>query len=297
MPRDADQRAIKRAYRRLAREHHPDLNPEDDEAEERFKRLLAAFHVLSDPESRKLYDEFGFEGLKRDFDPKQARRRQRAKRRSDGRTEGDADLFADIFDGRSPLDTSHMRDFGGFDTSLERGRDLEADVTIDFLTAVRGGRATVRLPRDRVTVEVPEGTLDGDSVSYEGLGAEPVTDTGIPGDLKVTFRVDDHPRLRRDGLDLSLDVPVTVAEAINGADIEVPTPHGDLEVSVPAGVHTGSRLRLAGRGIRRGSDRGDFYAVVQVYTPDYVDDEIARAADILERGYSEPVRADLRLDE
>ncbi|MFW5968775.1 MAG: DnaJ C-terminal domain-containing protein, partial [Persicimonas sp.] len=294
-PRDADQRAIKRAYRRLAREYHPDLNPEDDEAEERFKRVLAAFHVLSDPETRDLYDDYGFRGLQADFEPSRAEKERARRERKRERTRADEEVFSDIFDGRSPLDASHMRDFGGFETSLERGRDLKADVTIDLVTAVAGGSIEVRLPDRRVEVTVPESVVDGDTVTYDSLGAEPVTDTGIPGDLHVTFRVEDHPQLRRDGLDLSLDVPVTVAEAVNGATITVPTPRGDMQVDVPAGVHTGTRLRLAGQGLHRDDDKGDLYVVIQVHTPDYVDDDIARAADELDRGYSEPVRRDLEL--
>lgn len=307
MPRDADQRQIKSAYRRLAREHHPDLNPDDPAAEEQFKRVLAAFHVLSDPTTRQRYDDYGFEGLRSDFNPRRSKKRTRHKaQRPDDRPKSEraassADtIFAEIFNGRSPLDSSHMNEFGGFDTSLERGQDLSADLTVDFLSAVRGGAAKVRLPNRSVTIDIPAGIADGQTLELRGRGGEPASEAGIPGDLSVTIHVSAHPLLRRDGLDLYLDVPLTVAEAVNGAEITIPTPHGSMEVEVPAGVHTGTKLRLAGQGVRLsaklgGPKEGDFFAVMQVYTPDYVDDEIRDAAETLTRGYSEDVRRDLEL--
>ncbi len=303
MPQDADQRQIKSAYRRLAREHHPDLNPDDPQAEERFKRVLAAFHVLSDPTARERYDDYGFEGLRSDFNPRrnEQRTRRENQRQKSERAASSADaIFAEIFDGRSPLDSSHMNEFGGFDTSLERGQDLSADLRVDFLTAVRGGTAKVRLPNRSVTIDIPAGIADGQTLELRGRGGEPVSEAGIPGDLSVTIHVTPHPLLRRDGLDLYLDVPLTVAEAVGGADITIPTPHGDMEVEVPAGVHTGTKLRLAGQGIHLsprlgGPKEGDFFAVMQVHTPDYVDDEIRDAAETLTRGYSEDVRRDIEL--
>ncbi len=277
---DADAQEIKAAYRRLAREHHPDLNPGDDGAEERFKQILAAFHVLSDPQARAKYDK----------------RRRRAARRDAPRQPDSADaIFADVFDGRSPFDTSHLRDFGGFDAAVERGQDLSADLNVDQLTAITGGTATVRLPNRTVDIDIPEGAQDGDVLEFRGQGGEPAARDGLPGDLTVTLHVKPHPRLRRQGLDLYLDLPITIPEAIGGATVTVPTPRGDLDVDVPSGVHTGTKLRLAEQGVRRGAKVGDFYAVVQVCTPDYVDEEIEAAAKVMAKGYSEDVRRDFKL--
>jgi DnaJ-class molecular chaperone len=301
VPRDADPKAIKSAYRRLARKHHPDVNPGDDQAEERFKKILAAFRVLSTPKTRRLYNEFGVEGLKSDFDPAHARRTQARRPPNEADDRGDADaIFADIFDGRSPFDTSHMRDFGGFDTSIdqsniEHGRHIAADLTIDFLTAVTGGPATVRLPHGNVEIDIPEGARNGDILERRGQGGEPSSKTGIPGDLTINLHVKPHRLLRRRGLDLYLDVPITFAEAVKGASIVVPTPRGEFDVSVPSGVHTSTKLRLGGMGVRRSGKVGDFFAVIQVYTPDYVDEEIQDAAELIERGYSEDVRKNLKL--
>lgn len=272
---------------------------------------MAAYRILSDSKTRKLYDRYGFEGLQSDFDPNQhdpnqgdthhSRRARQRRSRQYARQRAAADeIFADIFNGRSPFDTSHMRDFGGFDASFEQGdgehgQHLSADLTIDFLTAVRGGPATVRLPHQDLAIDIPEGAEDGDVLELRGQGGEPSSQTGIPGDLTINLHVRPHALLRRDGLDLFIDLPITFAEAVKGATVTVPTPHGDFDVDVPSGVHTGTKLRLAGQGVRRQGQQGDFFAIVQVYTPDFVDEEIEAAAETMERGYSEDVRKDLKL--
>ncbi|QDG51770.1 hypothetical protein FIV42_13735 [Persicimonas caeni] len=193
-----------------------------------------------------------------------------------------------------------MRDFGGFDASVdpqgaEQGQHLSADLTVDFLTAVRGGPATVRLPHHALDIDIPEGAQDGDVLELRGQGGEPPSQTGVPGDLTINLHVRPHELLRRNGLDLYMDLPITFAEAVKGAAVTVPTPRGEYEVNVPSGVHTGTKLRLAGQGVRRQGKEGDFFAVVQVYTPDFVDEEIEKAAEKMERGYSEDVRKDLKL--
>lgn len=254
---------------------------------------MGAYRILSDPETRRLYDDYGFEGLRSDFDPRTARNQGNTSQRHK-RAAAD-DIFSDIFDGRSPFDTSHMRDFGGFDASFEQGQHLSADLTVDMLTAIVGGPATVRLPHGDLDIDIPEGARDGDILELRGQGGEPATHTGVPGDLTINLHVRPHERLRRRGLNLYLDVPVTITEAIKGATIVVPTPRGDFEVRVPSGVHTGTKLRLGGQGVRREGRQGDFFAVVQVYTPDWVDEEIEEAAEVIGRGYSEDVRKDLEL--
>lgn len=295
MARDADRRTIKTAFRRLARKFHPDVNPDDPEAEEHFKKVLAAFRILSNPKTRRLYDEDGFEGLRGTTGSASSSDRpktSRAQRRAQSEA---ADIFADIFDGRSPFDTSHMTDFGGFNASLEHGSDLTATLSVDFLTAVRGGKASVRLPDRTVEVTVPEGAADGDILRLPGQGARPPVDTGTAGDLTIELSVRDHRLLRRDELDLYIDLPVTVAEAINGAEVRVPTPHGNFEVTVPSGVHSGTKLRLAGQGVRRGTQRGDFFAVVQIRTPDHIDQTARQAAEDLADCYIDDVRGDFEL--
>lgn len=311
VPRDADQETIKSAYRKLARKYHPDVNPNNQEAEDKFKQASAAFEVLGNPEKRKLYDEFGFDGLREGFDPEQARQYQRwqaqqggfggfggwGRSRTGGATGGGAtfqDIFGDIFGGRSPFDTSDFTNFGGFQAPA-RGRDWTAQVDIDFMTAIRGGQVELATDGRTLRVRLPAGVADGERLRLKGQGGSPPDTRGTPGDLLLDIRVQPHALLRRDGLNLSLDLPITIGEAILGARVKVPTPWGDYTVSIPEGVHSGARLRLRGQGIRRDSARGDFFVVVQIQTPEHIDDEIRQAAQTLERGYIDPVRKNLKL--
>ena len=291
---DADLRTIKSAFRSLAKETHPDLNPDDPDAEEQFKRVLAAFRVLSDSEKRRRYDKYGYDGLRSGFDPTE----ESSSRRDHGSDEDDdvGSVFSDIFDGRSPMDTSHMKDFGGFNIDIDSGRDLTADITIDFLTSVRGGAATVELPGETVEIDIPAGIEDGDTLVFKGEGAPATGVGGDPGDLRVGVTVDEHPVLSRDGLDLLLDVPVTMSEAIRGATIRLPTPHGEYDVTIPSGVDSGRKLRLEGLGIRTRTRTGDLFAVVRIHTPDQIDDTVREAADTLDDSYTVPVRRDLIIE-
>jgi DnaJ-class molecular chaperone len=284
---DSDARTIKSAFRRLAKQYHPDVNPEPD-AEERFKRILAAFKVLSDPERRAKYDQGGYSGQRT---PGGSHAQD-----SEGFDEDMGSIFADVFGGRSPMDTSHMQDFGGFDTSIDDGTDLSASVTIDFVTSVRGATRTVTLPGRAFEIDIPPGIEDGQTLRFEGRGAPAPATEGRDGDLLVTVEVEPHELLRRDGLDLLIDLPITMAEAIKGAKIRLPTPHGDFDVTTPAGVDSGRRLRLEGLGIRTGAQRGDLYAIVRIRTPDRDDDAVREAVETLENAYSVHVRRDLSID-
>ena len=308
--RTADEKEIKKAYRQIARENHPDLNPDEPESEARFKEASVAFEVLGNAEKRKLYDEFGIDGLRDGFDPEQARQFKQwgssggaggFRGRSQQWSPSDPafqDLFGSIFGGRSPFDTSDMRDFGGFYTGPATGRDLSAALTLDFLTAVKGGELDLRVMGKSIKVRIPAGAADGDTLRLKGKGGPPPEgapkDTK-PGDLMLQIKVDPHELLERAGLDLYLDLPVTVGEAVLGSKVAVPTPHGDFVVTIPEGVHSGARLRLKEKGVHRGKKKGDFYVIVQIHTPDLVTDEVRDAVTALDEGYSRPVREDLAL--
>lgn len=313
--KSADESAIKKAYRKIARENHPDLNPDDEAAEERFKRASHAFEVLGDPAKRKLYDEFGLEGLREGFDADQARQYQQWSSRGRGAAAGGRgqnvhwsgggqqsaefqDIFGSVFGGRSPFDTSDYTNFGGFNSGPLRGRDVEAALTLDFMTAVRGGEMELRVGNQNIKVRIPAGANDGDKLRLKGKGSP--APEGAPagsqsGDLLLSIRVKPHELLRRDGLDLHLDLPVSVREAVLGEKVQVPTPHGDYTVTVPSGVHSGAKLRLKGKGVHRGKKKGNFYVVVQIHSPDRVTDEIREAAEAMDDGYTEKLRADLEL--
>lgn len=332
---------IKKAYRKLARKHHPDLNAGNKQAEERFKEVSVAHDVLSDPARHKLYDEFGFEGLQSGFDPQQAREYRRwtesghgfSFRPEAGGFEGfgfegagsrgrrrrqaeDERTFADVL--------QQMFGGGGGETREEpRSADIEYPVEVDFLDALKGTQmaVTVRRPtvcpdckgsrrqgskactrcsgtgtieqRERLTVKIPPGVADGARVRVKGKGA--AGRRGV-GDLYFRVKVRPHPLIQREGNDLTIEVPVTVGEAIRGATIAVPTPTGRVQLKVPKGSQSGQRLRLRGRGVRdpKGGDAGDLYMRLMVQVPrNGGTEELEEAVEALERAYGEDPRAHL----
>lgn len=310
--RGADTDEIKRAYRQMARKYHPDVNPDDPEAEEKFKKASAAFEVLGDPEKREIYDEFGLEGLREGFDPEQARQYKQWQQASPGGGFGPGgqrvyrggaeasfqDLFGEIFGGRSPFDTSDFTDFGGFQTPV-KGRDITASLELDFVRAIEGGemQLAVQGRSQPMKVRVPPGVRDGERLRLRGKGGPPPQTPhgeGEPGDLFLEISVEPHPRVRREGLDLYMDVPITIPEAVRGTRVNVPTPWGEYAVTIPEGVDSGSKLRLKGQGVRRGGEQGDFYVVVQINSPGNVDESVRRALEQIDDAYEQEVRADLR---
>lgn len=295
--RDADADEIKQAFRDLARQYHPDRNPDDPRAEERFKEALAAFEILSNPQMRRRYDREGLDGIdspaKAGFRESDGMPDERGFWSAGGRNLGE--IFADILDGNTPFDISHFEDVAGFgasdsSSSGPAGKASRHDevrrMEVDFLDAVVGGDVPVELDGQVVRVALQPGTRTGDRLRVE---------RDEDGDLLIDVEVRGHDRLNRDGLDLSMDVPVTYGEAIRGGKIRVPTPEGDVRVDLPAGVDSGTRLRLAERGVRREGDRGDFYAVVRIVSPDDIDDDIDDALDRIEDAYSRNPRDEIDL--
>ena len=271
---------IKRAYRTLAKQHHPDVNPNDPVAEERFKRVSEAYAVLSDSEKRSAFDEFGEIALDPNFDAERARQANQA---FGGGFTGGApggggieDLFSNLFSrGGGPAGFR-----GG---PLRRaGPGLEADLTLDFSEAALGGeqRLTINRPTadggsrtDTVAVRIPAGVADGGQIRLRGKGGEG-HGGGPPGDLFARIRVRPHALFRREKRDLYIDVPITVKEAILGSKVDVPTLTGRITVSVPAGTDGGTKLRLRGKGVPSpsGGQAGDLFAVIQIKVPDDLDD-------------------------
>ena len=281
--KNADADAIRTAYRKLARENHPDLNPGDKAAEDRFKEMSEAYAVLSDAEKRAAYDEFGEVSLQAGFDAEAARAAQRGfgggfdAGGSEGFGVPFEDLLGSMFGGRG----------GARRARGWPGDDLELALELEFLEAARGVSKQISVTRpdaegqprvDRVTIRIPAGVDDGGRIRVAGKGGEG-RGGAPPGDLYVRVRIRPHPYFRRDGRDVLLDLPVTVGEAALGARIEIPTLEGRATVTVPAGCDSGRRLRLRGKGIAdpKGGARGDLYATVQIKVPVGLDAE-ARAA-------------------
>jgi len=276
---------IRKAYRKLARKYHPDVNPGDKAAEDRFKKISAAYETLSDPKKRKDYDEFGDEAASRNFDAEQARtyqnwqqtRQQRSSRFEDGPVEFD---FGDLFGGhRKPA----------------QGPDVLARVQMDLKQALEGGEVALDVPNQgTVRVRIPPGADNGSTIRVPGKGA-PGPRGGPPGDLVIECEVMPHPLLRREGLDLYMTVPVTLDEAYNGASIDIPTLDGPVRVKVPARSQGGSKLRLRGKGVKRKTETGDMVIVLDLRMPDKPDEALGEALRASASSYSTPVRKELML--
>jgi curved DNA-binding protein len=295
---------IKKAYKKLAQKLHPDKHPGDNKMETRFKAVNRAYQVLSDAKQRQLYDEFGEDALREGFDAEAARAYQRAARSGrvhgapggqgfsfedvfsgNGGPGGIGDLFGDLFSGGRPRARRGPR----------KGPDVASEVTVDFVSAVRGAELKLRVMEGggEVTVRIPAGAGDGDKVRVGGQGM-PSQGGGPAGDLILTIRVTPHPWFERRGLDLHLDLPISAGEAYRGAKVRVPTPEGDVTLTVPTHAQSGQQLRLPKKGVRRGGQHGDLYVRFLVKLPTTESKEIAAAVDALDQASGGDVRAGLK---
>ncbi len=290
VPRTATQDEIQRAYRKLARQHHPDVN-KDPGAEDRFKEISEANNVLSDPQTRRRYDAFGpdFRQVPGDVDP-EAFQRSRAGAGTGGAGQargagsdggfgtgvgGDLggidieDLLGGMFGGRA------SRGWGPIP-----GADQEAELELTVEEAFQGGRRSVTLQgpdgRRTLDVRIPAGVTNGQRIRLAGQGGHG-SDGGPSGDLYLVVWIAPHPRYRVEGRDLYVDLPLAPWEAALGTSVAVETPRGEMKVKVPAGTSTGKRLRLRGHGLPhpRGS-AGHLYAEVRIMVPAKLTDEERR---------------------
>jgi len=297
--RTATQDEIKKAYRKLAGELHPDKNPGNKKTETRFKAVNHANQVLSDPEKRKLYDEFGEDALREGFDADAVRAYRSATRGGRVRSPGGGVSLEDLFGGGMPGGGSgNIGDMFGdlFGGRARRGgpmkgSDLASEVHVDFVSAIRGAELRLRVQDggDEVKVRVPPGAGDGDHVRIAGHGA-PSESGGPPGDLLLTIRVDPHPHFERSGLDLYLDLPITVGEAFRGAKVRVPTAEGSVTLTVPKHAQSGQVARLKGKGVKRQSQQGDLYVRFEVKLPAKESAAIEKAVETLDNATEGDVR-------
>jgi curved DNA-binding protein len=267
VPRDADQDAIRRAYRKLARKYHPDLNSDHD-AEDRFKELGEAYEVLSDPEKRERYDRLG------------ANWRQQEQAEPDTNFE---DFFSDqgFETGGTRVefgDDLFERMFGGGGSGWRttgplRGHDREAVLELSLEDALEGGRRRLTLDHVDIDANFPAGVRDGQLIRLAGKGGAG-RDGGPPGDLYLRIGLKRHPKFGRRGTDdLDIDLPVTPSQAALGATVSVQTLDGTAQIRVPAGSSSGRRLRLRGRGLPKSrGGRGDLHAIVQIAVPKHLSD-------------------------
>ena len=360
--RGAPQEEIRKTYRKLARKYHPDINPGNKEAESKFKEISVAYDVLSDPEKRKLYDEFGEAGLAAGFDAEKARsyrQWQDQSARAGGAQEFDAGDLGDLFGDLGDIFGAGRRTRPG----PMPGQDIEAAMEIDFLDAVRGFQTSLTLQRpvsceschgtgtrpgsapttcpecrgtgsksvvqgplqfrqtcprcmgsgqlpgnpcaacagtgrvlrpETIRVNIPPGTENGKRIRLRGKGEAGIRG-GTAGDLYIVPRIRQHPLLTRSGRDLTMELPITVGEAIRGATVEVPTPVGTVKVKIPAGVQSGQRLRVKGKGVPAHGQppAGDLYLRLMVRVPK---EKVAHEAiEKIDQAYTEDVRKDVRL--
>lgn len=271
VPRSAGADEIRSAHRRLARQYHPDLN-KDPGAGERFNEVQRAYEILSDPEKRKKYDQFGdaaFEPGAGPGGPGGASGASWQEMDPEAMRDIFGDMFGDAFGGGTGGGRRRGR---GRAPRPTQGPDREFELALGFAVAANGGTEQLKLRSsdgsvETIDVKVPAGVADGSKLRVRGRG-ESGFHGGPRGDLILTVRVGAHPWFVRDGLDLSVDVPITIAEAALGATVEVPLLKGRVKLKVPPGTSSGAKLRVRGKGITdaKGAS-GDLYAVISIAAP------------------------------
>lgn len=271
--RTASAEDIRRAYRKLAKRFHPDLNPGKSDAERRFKDISAAYALLSDPEKKRKFDrgeidETGTPREERAFYHGFADAAGGDRYGPDARSAGFEDLeglFENLFTGNRRDQAFRMA-----------GGTLRLGLTVDFMEAARGARKRLSLPDGRtLDVEVPPGIEDGQSIRLKGQGL-PGIGGGPPGDALITIGVRPHPFFRRNGRDISLELPITLSEAVLGAKIRVPTIDGPVAMTVSRNANSGTVLRLKERGVSdpKGGKPGDQYVTLRIVLPERPDPEL-----------------------
>ncbi len=272
---------IKKAYRRIAKQSHPDLHPGDGAAEARFKAAGAAFELLKDPEKRARFDrgEIDASGQERpqertfyrDFAEQQDNPYRRGPRYEGF---GDAeDIFAEFM--RRQAGGQGQEQGRGRYSFRARGADAQYALEVPFLDAANGGSLRITLPGGgNLEVKIPKGVADGTTLRLRGKGG-PGHGGGAPGDAYVTLSITPHPVFRREGDDIAITLPITLYEAVLGAKVEAPTIAGPVKVTIPKGASSGQTLRLRGRGVSAaGRPAGDQRIELQLVMPKEVDDEL-----------------------
>ncbi len=285
--KNADEKEIKKAFRKLAKQYHPDANPDDPSSEQRFKEVNQAYEVLSDPEKRAQYDRFGpdfaryqgMQGQPGGFNPNGF----------GGQTYTNVDFgdsgFADIFDNI----------FGGFGsgggrtrvrTEAPTGRDIEQEVTISLREAYDGTTRQIVKGSRRINVNIPAGAANGTKVRLSGEGEQSMGIGGKSGDLYLVVQVEDDPQFTRDGDDLLVDVPVDMFTALLGGEVRVPTMQRDVKLKVPPGTQSGQKFRVGGKGmpnLRKKEQFGDLFARAMINVPKSLTEEQRRQVENLKQ--------------
>jgi DnaJ-class molecular chaperone len=298
--RDASAKEIKQAYRRLARRYHPDVNPGDVSAEQRFKEISEAYAVLGNPEQRQKYDRFGHQVFSGGFESPHTGGSGFGGFHTGNLkdffgakgnfAEGFSTIFEDLFGRGQPR--AHSTPY--------RGQDLEHTVNITFEEAIRGTTTEVQVIRrdggkEWLRVKIPAGVDTNSKVRLAGKG-EAGASGGPAGDLYIVTRVQPHAYFVRQGDDIICEVPVTLAEAMLGARVDIPTIDGKTTMTLPAGTQNGRKFRLRGKGVPhlKGEGRGDQYVTVKVVLPEVLDGYSRQLVEELDKRHPLQPRAQMR---
>ncbi len=324
VPRSASADEIKKAHRRLVRKFHPDVNKDNKDAEEKFKEAQEAYDVLSEPGKRQNYDQFGHAGVGASGAPggdagdvwdafrraQQGGQRGGTRGRAAGPTVSPEDLdnmgdFGDIFEqlfgGRGGGPGARPGAGGQRGPRMrptpppQRGQDVEHPVTLTFAQAARGTTLPLQISRDgkleTIDIKIPAGVKDGSRIRVRGKGQDAVG--AESGDLFIITHVHAHPYFRRDELDILLDLPISLYESVLGTKVEVPTLEGPVTLSIPPATSSGAKLRIKGRGVERGSEKGDQYCIIKIIVPKTLDEEDKKTIEKLAEKHPFNARADL----
>lgn len=259
VPRSASEADIRKAYRGLAKKMHPDVNP-DPKAADKFKKISAAYSLLSDKKMKAQYDRGQIDGQGQQQNPFAGRRGPNGQ--AGGFQGGGFDDMGDIFSSLFGMQMGGNR--GGARLRPKKGADIRFALTLDFAEAIKGGTKTVKMANGRqLKINIPKGTDSGTVLRLKGKG-DAGAHGGPRGDAKVDMTVRSHKYFSREGNTLRLDLPITLAEAVNGGKVTVPTPGGDISLKIPAGSSSGKTLRLKGKGIKG----GDMHVRLMIALPD-----------------------------
>jgi DnaJ-class molecular chaperone len=274
--RDATQDQIKSAYRKLARHLHPDVNPDNKQAEEKFKKVSGAYDVLGDPAKRARFDAGEIDASGAERQRHAYRGAQRGGFNEDFRFNNSADdIFAELLRRRSKGRAGSWNPFETDDPAASaKGSDAEYSLKISFPEAVMGTTKRITLPTGKnLDVKVPAGTKDGAKLRLKGQG-HPGRGTAVAGDALIEMKVEPHPFFSSDGSDILVTVPVTLPEAVLGGKVTVPTVDGKVTLTIPPESNSGTVLRLKGKGAPTGKTRGDQLVTLKVVLPDHPDSEL-----------------------
>lgn len=265
---------IKKAYRKLAMEYHPDRNQDNPQAEEKFKQVNEAYAVLSDKQKRQQYDMYGDQKFHQQYSSDDIFRGTDFGSIFEEFGMGNG-FFDSIFGGGGGFQGGQGR--GGFSRGPQKGQDVEYPITVGFMDAYKGTERRVQFSlsdgsKKDLTVKIPKGISSGAKLRVSGHGARSPMG-GQPGDLFVIIEVSEHPDFKRDGQNIETPIKMKVSEAFLGCSIAVPTPDGDKKIKVPAGVKPGTKIRLKGLGFKTAKTQGDLYAIVELEIPQSLSDE------------------------